>query len=140
MVFEEPIDTVSARLVVGERPGLIIEDGPPAPPPGDSLRLLLGLWFTSRNPIVSQTGRSPDRRSLGRLDNRAGVAAMTFDNPRYWQLWTDATSTEQTLELLVRRKHREEFKHQTCKRAECPDHPDPESQYPTNNHDQRTRP
>ena len=40
MVFEEPIDTVSARLVVGERSGLVIHDASPVPPPADSLRTI----------------------------------------------------------------------------------------------------
>lgn len=38
MVFEEPVDTVSARLVIGTRPGLVIQDARPAPPPTNSLR------------------------------------------------------------------------------------------------------
>lgn len=40
MVFDEPIDTVSARLIVGERPGLMIDDARPASPPQDSLRTI----------------------------------------------------------------------------------------------------
>ncbi len=32
IVLDEPVDSVSARLHVGDRPGLLIEDGPPEPP------------------------------------------------------------------------------------------------------------
>lgn len=38
--LEEPIDCVSARLYVGDRPGVLIEDAPPEPPPDHTLRTL----------------------------------------------------------------------------------------------------
>lgn len=39
-VLDEPIDCVGARLFVGDRPGVLIEDVPPASPPSDALRTI----------------------------------------------------------------------------------------------------
>ncbi len=65
MVLDEPVDTVSARLYVGKRPGLLIQDPPPDPPPSDCLRAI----------YVDSHSESSDR-------NRAGIPEIA-DDPVY---------------------------------------------------------
>lgn len=64
MVFEEPIDTVSAKLLVGGRPGLLIEDAPPEPPPSDAVKTI----------YVDSHSEVSDR-------NRGGIPQIADDAP-----------------------------------------------------------
>lgn len=53
MAFEDPIDVVSARVYVGDDPGLWVEDRLPDDPPGSCLRQL----YVPQHSRVSQRGR-----------------------------------------------------------------------------------
>lgn len=78
MVWEEPIDTVSARLLVGERPGLVIEDPLPVQPPTDSLRTV----YLETHPDVSDRNRVgiPEIADDPVFDDHEGLGlSLTFD-------------------------------------------------------------
>ncbi len=62
MVLDEPVDTVSARLYVGQRPGLLIEEASPGPPPSDCLRTI----------YLDSHSETSDR-------NRAGIPEIASD-------------------------------------------------------------
>lgn len=74
MVLEEPIDCVSARLYVGDQPGLLIQDLSPQPPPGDPVRRL----YVDTHSEMSDRHRSgiPEIVNDSVLDQHEGIGLM----------------------------------------------------------------
>jgi len=80
MVFDEPIDRVAARLFVGGRPGLFIEDERPSPPPSDCVH---SIYVTSHS-TTSSRGRSgiPEiSRDEVCIDHEGVGLSLAFDRP-----------------------------------------------------------
>ena len=80
MVLDEPVDCVSARLYVGDPPGLLIEDRPPASPPPDRLRNIYLVSHSTRSDrdrdgIVEIAGDS------AYLDHEGLGLSLAFDSP-----------------------------------------------------------
>lgn len=80
MVFDEPIDRVSARMYVGSSPGLLIEDRPLEPPPADCARTI----YIASHSRVSARGRLgipviADDEPL--MDHEGLALHLAFDSP-----------------------------------------------------------
>lgn len=78
MVFDEPIDRVSARLYVGGEPGLWIDDAPLEPLPANLLRSL----YLPTHSSVSSRGRTgiPEIVEDGVFDEHEGLGvSLRFD-------------------------------------------------------------
>lgn len=78
LALDEPIDRVSARLHVGDGPGLLIEDRPPSPPPAGCIHSL----YVAEHSMTSARGRLgiPDIADDPVCDQHEGLGlSLEFD-------------------------------------------------------------
>lgn len=79
MVFDDPIDSMSARLFVGSPPGLLIESGPPDPPAEEPQRSLY-VPTHSRTSVRGRPG-IPEIANDPVFDEHEGLGlSLTFDS------------------------------------------------------------
>jgi len=52
-----------------------------------------------------------------------------------WHRWVQHSSTEDRLGILIRRKHREQYAHNTCPFSDCEIHYEPLTELPALGHD-----
>ena len=80
MVFDDPVDSVSARMYVGDAPGVLIDEVAPAPPPEECLKTI----YVEDHSSESVQGRSgiPEIAHDPMFDEHEGIGLLlAFDRP-----------------------------------------------------------